>query len=88
MVKSFSLSVSQRRTYFLWKSEADFVHRHGSVFEVIPAGHSFEEATILSGGIQGASNLTKVISCVNNSNQEAAEQLSFYSPLSVVILKS
>ncbi len=75
--------------YFLEKGEVELIDRNDHVFGVIPQGQSFGEAAILSGGIRGASIRAKSdVVCKKINNLEAAELLSTYSPLLVVIMEA
>jgi CRP-like cAMP-binding protein len=75
--------------YFLEKGEVELIDRNDNVFGVIPQGQSFGEAAILSGGIRGASIRAKSdVVCKKINNIEAADLLSSYSPLLVVIMEA
>ena len=75
--------------YFLQEGEVELVSATGQVFGVIPQGQSFGEAAILKGGIRGASVRAKGdVVCKVISNDQAAELLTSYSPLLVVIMEA
>ncbi len=75
--------------YFLQEGEVELVTESGQVFGLIPKGQSFGEAAILKGGIRGASIRSKGdVICKVISNDQAAELLTSYSPLLVVIMEA
>jgi CRP-like cAMP-binding protein len=75
--------------YFLEEGEVELVSASGQVFGTIPKGQSFGEAAILKGGIRGASIRAKGdVVCKVISNDEAAELLTSFSPLLVVIMEA
>lgn len=74
--------------YFLQQGEVELLNRSNQVFGVIPQGQSFGEAAILKGGIRGASIRAKgSVVCQMIQNDVAAELLSSYSPLLVIIME-
>lgn len=75
--------------YFLQQGEVELLNAAGQVFGVIPQGQSFGEAAILKGGIRGASIRAKGdVVFKKISNDDAAELLTSYSPLLVVIMEA
>ncbi len=75
--------------YFLEEGEVELVGASGQVFGVIPQGQSFGETAILKGGIRTASIRAKGdVVCKVISNDQAAELLTSYSPLLVVIMEA
>lgn len=85
----FKLGDPATHLYFLEKGEVELIDKNERVYGVIPQGQSFGEAAILSGGIRGASIRAKGEAvCKKINNQEAAELLSTYSPLLVVIMEA
>ena len=75
--------------YFLQEGEVELLSASGQVFGKIPQGQSFGEAAILKGGIRGASIRAKGdVVCKVIANDQAAELLTSFSPLLVVILEA
>lgn len=75
--------------YFLQEGEVELLSASGQVFGTIPQGQSFGEAAILKGGIRGASIRAKGnVVCKVIRNDQAAELLSSFSPLLVVIMEA
>ena len=75
--------------YFLQEGEVELVGASGQVFCVIPQGQSFGETAILKGGVRSASIRAKGnVVCKVISNDQAAELLTSYSPLLVVIMEA
>jgi len=75
--------------YFLQEGEVELLSASGLVFGKIPQGQSFGEAAILKGGIRGASIRAKGnVVCKVIRNDQAAELLTSFSPLLVVILEA
>lgn len=75
--------------YFLQEGEVELVSNTGQVFGTIPQGQSFGEAAILKGGIRGASIRAKGnVVCKVIGNAQAAELLTSFSPLLVVIMEA
>ncbi len=75
--------------YFLQAGEVELVGASGQVFGVIPQGQSFGETAILKGGVRSASIRAKGnVVCKVISNDQAAELLTSYSPLLVVIMEA
>lgn len=75
--------------YFLQEGEVELLNASGQGFGVIPQGQSFGESAILKGGIRNASVRAKGdVTCKVISNDQAAELLTSYSPLLVVIMKA
>lgn len=80
---------SATHLYFLEEGEVELVGASGQVFGVIPQGQSFGETAILKGGIRTASIRAKGdVVCKVISNDQAAELLTSYSPLLVVIMEA
>ena len=78
---------------FICKSGDPATHlyflQEGEVELVAESGQSFGEAAILKGGIRGASIRSKGdVICKVISNDQAAELLTSYSPLLVVIMEA
>ena len=74
--------------YFLEQGEVELLSGSDQVFGKILKGQSFGEAAILKGGIRSASIRAKGdVICKMIQNDEAAELLSSYSPLLVVIME-
>lgn len=75
--------------YFLQEGEVELLSASGQVFGTIPQGQSFGEAAILKGGIRAASIRAKGdVVCKVISNDQAAELLTSFSPLLVVIMEA
>jgi len=75
--------------YFLHEGEVELLSASGQVFGLIPQGQSFGEAAILKGGIRGASIRAKGnVVCKVIANDQAAELLTSFSPLLVVIMEA
>jgi CRP-like cAMP-binding protein len=75
--------------YFLESGEVELVDRNGKAFGLIPAGQSFGEAAILKGGIRTASIRAKGdVICKKISNIDAAELLTTFSPLLVIMMEA
>jgi CRP-like cAMP-binding protein len=75
--------------YFLQEGEVELVSASGQFFGRIPEGQSFGEAAILKGGIRGASiRANGDVVCKVISNDQAAELLTSFSPLLVVIMEA
>ena len=75
--------------YFLEEGEVELLSASGQVFGKIPQGQSFGEAAILKGGIRGASIRAKGnVVCKVIANDQAAELLTSFSPLLVVIMEA
>jgi CRP-like cAMP-binding protein len=75
--------------YFLQEGEVELVSASGQFFGRIPEGQSFGEAAILKGGIRGASiRANGDVVCKVISNYQAAELLTSFSPLLVVIMEA
>ena len=75
--------------YFLQEGEVELLSASGQVFGKIPQGQSFGEAAILNGGIRGASIRTKGnVVCKVIRNDQAADLLTSFSPLLVVIMEA
>lgn len=85
----FSIGEPASHLYFLEQGQVDLVDASNRVFGTIPQGQSFGEAAILSGGIRAATLRAKGdVVCKKIANHEAAELLSSYSPLLVVIMEA
>jgi CRP-like cAMP-binding protein len=75
--------------YFLHEGEVELVSASGEVFGMIPQGQSFGEAAILKGGIRSASIRAKGdVVCKVIASDKAAEMLTSFSPLLVVIMEA
>jgi CRP-like cAMP-binding protein len=75
--------------YFLVAGQVELVDPSGNVFGVIPTGQSFGESAILSGGVRAATVRAKGdVVCKKIKNEEAAQILSSYSPLLIVIMEA
>jgi CRP-like cAMP-binding protein len=75
--------------YYLQEGEVELLSALGQVFGTIPQGQSFGEAAILKGGIRSASIRAKGnVVCKVIRNDQAAELLSSFSPLLVVIMEA
>jgi CRP-like cAMP-binding protein len=75
--------------YFLHEGEVELVSASGQVFGIIPKGQSFGEAAILKGGIRSTSIRAKGdVVCKLIANDQAAETLTRFSPLLVVIMEA
>ncbi len=75
--------------YFLQEGEVDLISASGQFFGRIQQGQSFGEAAILKGGIRGASvRANGDVVCKVISNDQAAELLTSFSPLLIVIMEA
>jgi CRP-like cAMP-binding protein len=75
--------------YFLESGEVELVDKNGKVFGLIPAGQSFGETAILSGGIRTATIRAKGdVICKKINNIDAAELLTTFSPLLVIMMEA
>ena len=84
----FKISDQATHLYFLQQGTVELLNDSNQVFGAIPQGQSFGEAAILKGGIRGASIRAKGdVVCKMIQNVDAAELLSSYSPLLVIIME-
>lgn len=84
----FKIGDQATHLYYLQQGEVELLNESNQVFGVIPQGQSFGEAAILKGGIRGASIRAKGdVICKKIQNDDAAELLSSYSPLLVIIME-
>ena len=84
----FKMGDQATHLYFLQQGTVELLNDSNQVFGAIPQGQSFGEAAILKGGIRGASIRAKGdVVCKMIQNDDAAELLSSYSPLLVIIME-
>ena len=75
--------------YYLQEGEVELLTESGQFFGRIQEGQSFGEAAILQGGIRGASvRANGDVVCKVIANDQAAELLTSFSPLLVVIIEA